>query len=60
MFLKLMALEKIKIVPHYKLKYEMHIFEQRGSVSHWPIIKKRTQKSLLLLNTKGEKNPDQN
>jgi len=37
---------KNKNSPHYKLKYEMYIFKQRGSVSHWPIIKKRTQKSL--------------
>jgi hypothetical protein len=50
---------KNKKSPHYKLKYELHIFEQNGSASHWPIIM-RTHKSLLLLNMEGEKNPDQN
>ena len=46
---------KNKNSPHYKLKYELHIFEQRGSASHWPIIKRRTHISLLLLNMEGKK-----
>lgn len=50
---------KYKNSPHYKLKYKLHIFEQRESASHWPIIKMRTHKSLLLLNKEGVKNPDQ-
>jgi hypothetical protein len=51
---------KNKNSPHYKLKYELHISEQRGSASYWHIIKRRTHKSLLLINKEGEKNPDQN
>jgi hypothetical protein len=46
---------KNKNSPYYKLKYELHIFEQNGSASHWPIIIRRTHKSFLLLNNEKEK-----
>jgi hypothetical protein len=45
---------KNKNSPHYKLKYKLHVFEQRGSASHWPMIK-RTHKSPLLLNMERKK-----
>jgi len=46
---------KNKNSPHYKSKYELHMFEQRGSASHCPIIKRRTHKSFCYSTWKGKK-----